>query len=136
MKNQDLEIKCFPTTLGLFLEWLLGWTYDRTSLEKEDVTAEMLDERLGNAVYECFEDGYEWDEFFGVRRGTFCDDATEVADFIRNHFNDRIYVKQYWIGPQGFAQFYCNDMDWNIECCDEFGTYAYEVNEGGINANL
>lgn len=136
MKQEDLKSKCFPTTLGMFLEWYVGWTYNRPSLEKKDVTSKMLDERLGDAVYGCFEDGYEWDDFFGVLHGAFKNDPQEVADFIREHFDDRIYVKQYWVGPQGFVEFYCGGMDWNIQCCDEFGSYNYEVNEVGINSNL
>lgn len=136
MKQEDLENKCFPTTLGLFLEWYIGWTFDRPSLEKNDVTAKMLNERLGDAVYGCFEDGYEWDDFFGVPHGTFFNNVDKVADFICAYFNDRIYVKQYWVGPQGFVEFYCGGFGWDIQCCDEFGTYAYEVNEVGINVNL
>ena len=132
-KNENYCEKTIPTTLGLFFEWYIGWTYRHGWLQPSDISETMLDRCLGDAVYGCFEDGHDWDDFFGVRRGMFCEDASRVAEFIREHFNDRIYLRQYWYGASGFVRFVLDNEDFDIQCASEFGSYEYDVDEFGLN---
>ena len=131
-----MDAKTYPTTLGLFIEWFLGWTSQHDNLKQEDITKEMIDYALGDSVYGCFmDDENAWDEFWGTPRGTFGNDSAKVAKFISSNFNARIYVQE---RPDKFdnnVTFIVDGVRFYFPCCGDYGVYEYDVDEYGRRKN-
>lgn len=129
MENKKTYTKLFPTTFGLFLEWYfeLG-----TWLHKEDVTPEFLEKRIGHYFENSPNKTNKIDRFFGFEKHYFGDNWKMLSDFIKFWFNIPIYIYQYDLGDlTKFVTFHIGGFKFDIECCDDWGEYNFNVDAIG-----
>lgn len=124
--------KLYPTTFGLFWQW---YTECGQCLTKEDVTASFLEKYLGryfnNSPSRIENTMYLFlglDKSMKERFSSYED----LASFIRCWFDIPIFLYQYQADGTQFIRFNLGNIVFDIECCDDWGTYEFPVNEFGV----
>ena len=134
--KDGMEEKIFPTTLGLFLEWYIGYPvfHNGENLYPEDVTETMLKDTLGSQVFNVFDDEEHcWDIALGTPKGTFGNDTKKVADYFREYFYTRTYLIEIHCWSVCCARFtnHVDGLQFEVETLLYWGENEEEINEYG-----